>query len=139
MNNRLNLAGCILLNDQNEILLLHRNTPKRTQWEIPGGKIEPGESETETVVREIKEELAVDIRVVRQLGSREFTEDGFTMGYTWFLVETVGGQPSIGEPDKFDDLRSFSQAELVTRKAELSANTVNFLEAWQAGDLQLPH
>ena len=37
------LAGCVIKDDQDRILLIHRNTPKRTQWEIPGGKIEEGE------------------------------------------------------------------------------------------------
>jgi 8-oxo-dGTP diphosphatase len=33
------------------------------QWEFPGGKVEPGESEPAAVVREIREELACDVHV----------------------------------------------------------------------------
>jgi mutator protein MutT len=32
-------------------------------WEVPGGKVEPGESDQEALVREIKEELDIDIEV----------------------------------------------------------------------------
>jgi 8-oxo-dGTP diphosphatase len=33
------------------------------QWEFPGGKVEPGESEPAALVREIREELACDVHV----------------------------------------------------------------------------
>ncbi|MDD4244485.1 MAG: NUDIX domain-containing protein [Bacilli bacterium] len=39
------------------------------KWEFPGGKIEPGESMEEAIVREIKEELNCNIRVIKYLGS----------------------------------------------------------------------
>jgi 8-oxo-dGTP diphosphatase len=125
----LKLAGCILTNGQGRTLLLHRNTPKRTQWEIPGGKIDPGESAQQTVIREIAEELGVAVRLVRHLGGREFTEDTHTMHYTWYLGEITRGEPRIVEPDTFDGLRYFSRLELQGMTAELSPNTLNFLEA----------
>jgi len=40
---KLQLAGCVIENNEGKILLLHRNTPERQQWETPGGKIEPNE------------------------------------------------------------------------------------------------
>jgi len=118
-------------------LLLHRNTPKRTQWEIPGGKIDEGESEVDAVTREIEEELRVRVRIVRKLGERDFHEDGFVMSYNWFLGVIEGGEPAIGEPDKFDDLRYFKRVGLVLRRDELSANTVNFLGSWDNGEFSL--
>jgi 8-oxo-dGTP diphosphatase len=146
MNDQLRLAGCIILNAKNEILLIHRNTPKRTQWEIPGGKIDEivdgkivrsGRSEEDTVSRELKEEVGVDVRIVRRLGAREFDEDTYTMHYTWFLGQITAGQPTIGEPDKYDDLRYFGQAELEVMRPELSGNTKNFLGAWIAGEFTI--
>src|SRR5215203_2317723 len=97
-NSTIRLAGCIIPDDQGRILLLHRSTPKRTQWEIPGGKIEPGESESETVVREVREELGVDVRLRRRLGDQHFTEDSYSMHYTWYLGVVTSGTPNIGEP-----------------------------------------
>ena len=137
MNKKLRLAGCIIVNDNSGILLLHRNTPKRIRWEIPGGKIEVGESEIETVAREIKEELVVDVEIVRLLGSRDFTEDGYTMSYHWFLGLISVGSPVVGEPETFDDLRYFSRGELIANVPALSSNTRNFLDAWKAGDFSL--
>jgi len=137
MSKKLRLAGCIIVDDNSGILLLHRNTLKRTQWEIPGGKIEAGESEIDTVVREIKEELVVDVEIIRLLGSRDFTEDDYTMSYHWFLGRISAGSPAVGEPQTFDDLRYFSQHDLSANAGTLSSNTRNFLEAWKAKDFSL--
>ena len=55
----------ILVNDANQILVSLRNDPKHPsthmKWEIPGGKVEFGESVEDAVVREMKEELGVHV------------------------------------------------------------------------------
>jgi mutator protein MutT len=137
LKDQLRLAGCIILDGNGGVLLLHRHTPKRTQWEIPGGKIDEGESVVQAVVREIREEVGVEITIVRQLGAKEFSEDDFTMHYTWFLGEVTKGTPHIGEPDTFDDLRYFDRGALLKARTKLSSNAKNFLDAWLAGELTL--
>src|SRR5882762_10390644 len=106
------LAGCIITDKQRRILLLHRNTAKRQQWEIPGGKVEGGEAPTKAAIREAKEELGVIVDVDKLLGERTFTEDGFTLHYTWFRAQIIEGEPSVTEPDTFNNLRYFSLDEL---------------------------
>lgn len=146
MDNQLRLAGCIIPNQKGDILLIHRNTKKRTQWEIPGGKIDElvdgkivrsGHSAEDTVRRELKEEVGVDVEVIKELGNRNFDEDTYTMHYTWYLGRIKSGKPLIGEPEKYDGIRYFSQSELQIMKAELSGNTINFLDAWLAGEFNM--
>ena len=50
---KLHLAGCVILNEKGEVLLLHRNTEVRKQRETPGGKLENGENAQKAEEREI--------------------------------------------------------------------------------------
>lgn len=130
----LSLAGCIILDEQQRILLLHRNTPKRVQWEIPGGKIDGEEDAAKTAEREVEEELGVNVDILRKLGDRHFSEDGFTMHYTWFLAEVASGSPHIAEPNTYDDLRFFSLDDLKTIE-DTSPNTRNFVDELVSGKI----
>jgi 8-oxo-dGTP diphosphatase len=121
------LAGCVILDEHGHILLIHRHTPHRTQWELPGGKIEEGEDPAAAATRELHEELGVRVEIVRQLGEQEFTEDGHRLRYTWFLANIIAGTPALQEP-KYDALKYFSWEELRVR-TDLSPNTRNLVAA----------
>ena len=122
------LAGCIIKDGQGRVLLLHRNNGKHEHWEIPGGKIDEGESAEATAVREIKEELDVEVVVERKFGEKEFTmEDGQQMHHTWFNARIVSGEPKVAEPQTFDDLRYFSVEEMVEIRDQLSHSAKNLL------------
>jgi len=123
------LAGCIIKDGQGRILLLHRNNGKHKHWEIPGGKINEGESAEAAAVREIKEELDVDVAVQSKFGEKEFTmEDGQHMHHTWFLAKITDGEPKVAEPDTFDDLHYFSVEEMAKIRGQLSHSAKNLLE-----------
>lgn len=64
------VAAGIIRNDAGEVLLAQRAEPPVLcgLWEFPGGKIEDGESASDALIREIKEELDLDIRVERLFG-----------------------------------------------------------------------
>jgi 8-oxo-dGTP pyrophosphatase MutT (NUDIX family) len=49
----------VLLHERGVVLVRNR----RNEWELPGGKLEPGETLEACVAREIAEELALDVRV----------------------------------------------------------------------------
>ena len=53
-------AGVIFFNDKKEILILKPNY--RDNWILPGGVIDPNESPRQTVIREIKEELDLELK-----------------------------------------------------------------------------
>jgi 8-oxo-dGTP pyrophosphatase MutT (NUDIX family) len=131
------LSGVIIKNDCGEILLLHRATPRRIQWEIPGGKIEEGEEPSVAAAREAFEELGTEVEILRELGSESFDEDGHTIHYTWFLVSPAGRDPVIGEPDKYDDLRYWAPSVLAETPETISPNTANFIKHLSAGLVSL--
>lgn len=122
---KLQLAGCVIQNSEGKLLLLHRNSPNRTQWETPGGKIEEGEDEKVAAIREVKEELGVQVEIESEIGREDFLEDGNEMGYVWFQAKIVGGEPQPQE-EKHDKAEYFSWEELKDMEG-LSPNTKNLV------------
>ena len=60
-------------------------------WEFPGGKVEPGESPEEAIVREIKEELGADIIVTGFLTTVEHDYPEFHLSMDCFWAELADG------------------------------------------------
>jgi 8-oxo-dGTP diphosphatase len=61
---RLRVVAAALFDDEGRVLLAERPAGKHMAgwWEFPGGKVAAGESDTQALVRELREELGVDAR-----------------------------------------------------------------------------
>lgn len=59
------VAACALVDADGRVLLAQRPPGKQLAglWEFPGGKVEPGETPEETLVRELLEEIGVETKV----------------------------------------------------------------------------
>jgi 8-oxo-dGTP diphosphatase len=80
-------AAAIVLNEKNELLLI--KGPRRG-WEMPGGQVEEGESLTDAVIRETKEESGINIEVVKFCGI--FQNVNESICNTLFLAKPIGGE-----------------------------------------------
>jgi len=68
MTERIVVVGAALFDD-GRLLAARRSAPAELagRWELPGGKVEPGESPEAALVRELREELGVDCETVERI------------------------------------------------------------------------
>lgn len=76
-NSLIPAASAIVVDERGRILLQRRTDNE--YWSIPGGAMEPGESIAETVVREVREETGIDVRVEKLLGV--YSNPGHVVAY----------------------------------------------------------
>lgn len=103
-----------IVHDRGDRLLLIRRArePGRGLWSLPGGRVEPGETEQEAVVREIAEETGLAVRVLRLAGRvRRPAPDGrvYDIGDYLCVLADDSRTPSAG--DDADDARWVGDAE----------------------------
>lgn len=66
-------------------------------WEFPGGKIEPGESPEDAIVREIKEELDAEVEVIELLDTVEYDYPKFHLSMDCFICKVKSGDLVLKE------------------------------------------
>ena len=100
----------------NKILLIKRNTiPFKGYWALPGGRMDPGETVEQTIVREVKEETGLEVTIVRKVG--EYVEIGvkddvdYEYYPTCFVVKPVGGEIKKQESE-IQEINLFNVSEL---------------------------
>ncbi|TXC76929.1 (deoxy)nucleoside triphosphate pyrophosphohydrolase [Luteibaculum oceani] len=94
---------CALIEANNKVLVVQRseNMSLPNKWEFPGGKIEPNESERACIIREIKEELNIDITVLKRLSPCVYKYPKRSIQLIPFLAVHKGGELKLAEHKKF--------------------------------------
>jgi len=94
---RIRVAAAVI-REGDRILATQRGYgPYKDWWEFPGGKIEPGETPEEAVVREIREELKAKIAIEKFLISVEWEYPEFFLTMDCFLCTLPGGKMTLLE------------------------------------------
>ena len=91
---------CDSIKDKKQILATARGYGEfKGQWEFPGGKIEKGETPHQALVREIKEELEVNINVGELIDTIEYDYPAFHLSMDCFWAEIICGQIVLKEAE----------------------------------------
>jgi len=89
----------IILNDKNEVLfVLQKTGPFRGWWLLPGGRVEFGETVRDALIREVKEETGLLVKVSKLLGVFDviYADQDCHFIHIVFLCERIGGELKAG-------------------------------------------
>jgi len=105
------IVGAAIVSD-GRVLACERAEPPEVagRWEFPGGKVEPGETDHDALVRECEEELGVRISVGERIGGDVPLGNGYAVRRVWLAHL----QPGSAEPQALEhrSLRWLSVEEL---------------------------
>ena len=89
------VVAAALYHRDGRILIAQRPAGKHMagRWEFPGGKVAPGESEADALVRELKEELGVDVADCRHLMRLKHSYDDRDVELSLWMVASFRGEP----------------------------------------------
>jgi 8-oxo-dGTP diphosphatase len=132
----INVTCAVIRNEENEILIVQRgeNTDHPFKWEFPGGKVDPGETEEECIIREIREELSIDIVIFGRLPVIEHNYGHKQIRLIPFICDTLNELPFLTEHIAFKWVDTavlgktdFSEADVFVANdyIRLSGNCIN--------------
>jgi 8-oxo-dGTP diphosphatase len=131
----------IIRNEGNEILVVQRGeaTDHPMKWEFPGGKLIPGETEDECVIREVEEELSMGIVICGKLAKVDHDYGHNQIRLIPFICDTLDEMPILSEHIDYKwveekDLMTldFSEADVFVAK-----NYMERTKAEKLNDLQI--
>ncbi|WP_369310838.1 NUDIX hydrolase [Providencia rettgeri] len=125
-------VGVIITNQYGQILLGKRSSKHAPYWSIFGGHVDPGETFETCAIREIKEEIGIDITNPTVFGIsnnlQTYQQEGKHTVSICLHVEYNGDKPpQIMEPDKCESLMWVSPNALPEPHFEASRNAI---ELW---------
>ena len=95
------VAACALIDADGRVLLAQRPPGKTLAgtWEFPGGKVEPGETPEETLIRELREEVGIETKVacLAPLTFASHTYETFHLLMPLYVCRVWKGSPSPRE------------------------------------------
>lgn len=109
---------CAIILKDEKILIAQRSDKMKLplKWEFPGGKLNKGEEEEQAIVREIKEELNIEIFPFKRISSNIHDYGSFKIKLTAYLCNFIRGEIVLLEHKdfklvSFKNLKNYDLAE----------------------------
>jgi 8-oxo-dGTP diphosphatase len=120
MSNIINVT-CAIIVIENKILVTQRSEKMKLplKWEFPGGKLEENESEIECIKREIKEEINIEIEVLRKLSNSIYDYGNFKINLIPFIAQHILGEIKLIEHKDYKLLHKTELLSLDWAEADL--------------------
>jgi 8-oxo-dGTP diphosphatase len=121
-------VGAVIKDDRGRLLLIKRgHAPGAGLWSLPGGRIEPGETDTEALVREMREETGLVIEAGQLIGTvRRPAQDRGVLDIRDYSATITGGTLRAG--DDAADARWVAASELAA--LPMTDGLVEALTSW---------
>jgi 8-oxo-dGTP diphosphatase len=93
------VSCAIIINPFDQVLVTQRSPlmPLPLKWEFPGGKIEENETAEESLIREIKEELNIEIEITGSLSPNDHQYPDKLIRLIPFICRQIGGEIVLKE------------------------------------------
>ena len=114
MNETVEFTNLCMVRDGDRVLVMDR---KKEDWSgitFPGGHVEAGESFTEAVIREVKEETGLRITSPQMCGMKNWVEDGIRYVVLFYKTEKFEGDLISSEEGEvwWEDLKELPNLDL---------------------------
>jgi len=120
-------VGGIAIRDDHLLLVRRGHPPSRGRWSLPGGRVEPGETNERALVRELAEETGLVVEAGQFIGEVvRHGPDGTIYRIRDFVVTVIGGTEVPG--DDAADIAWVALPELAGHR--LSAGLLEALRSW---------
>jgi 8-oxo-dGTP pyrophosphatase MutT (NUDIX family) len=132
---RIACVGAIIRDESGQLLLIQRrHEPGAGLWSLPGGRIEPGETDQQAVVREVAEETGLAVTCGPRIGAvQRPAPGGAVFDIRDYAAFVTGGVLAAG--DDAGDTRWVTPAETAAMDAagQLTAGLAGVLRSWGIG------
>lgn len=91
-----------ILIEKGSLLLVKQKLSNNKNWSLPGGRVEPGETLEQALIREMKEETGLDVEPIRMLYVCDVAASDNTVLHITFLTKRIGGEITL-PTNEFDE------------------------------------
>jgi len=121
-------VGAVIRDERGRLLLIKRgHDPGAGLWSLPGGRVEPGETDAEALVREMREETGLVVQAGRLLGRvRRPYRDGDVIDIRDYVATVIGGTLNAG--DDAADIRWVEEEDLA--RLPVTEGLAQILTSW---------